>query len=461
MKHYIAFVLCALSWSASADERTRGVNLQTWDTENGLPQNTVQAILQTRDGYLWFGTEGGLARFNSQSFTVFNTANTPQFRSNDIRALLEDADGTLWIATADGVATLRNGQFQAFTTSNGLPSNAVTGLFPDRRRTCAVTAVGSACFGNGRFVAIAGATSLRPPVLDPKLQQFVTSNMLCSYKDHEGDIWIGTESSGVTILRTLHFESFSDRDLGLDSQVRCVYRDRAGAIWFGTDSQGLTRLLNGHFSRFTVAKGLSSNVIVSLGEDSSGDLLIGTPDGLNRLLNDAITLATSSEGLPDDFIRSIHTDRDGTVWLGTRRGLARLRNNQFQTFTHANGLGSDLIGSIIRDASGVLWIATLHGLSRFDGSRFENFTTAAGLSSNIITALYTDREGTLWIGTQGGGLNRYSAGVFHHMVATGIPETIYGITADQHQNLWLASDTGVFRVRFPEVVSYGVSDGCA
>ena len=451
----VCLISCAVVFAAAP------VSRQTWDTESGLPQNTVQAIIQTSDGYLWFATEGGLARFDSERFTVFNTRNTSQLRSNDIRGLLQDNSGALWIATSDGVAALSGSRFKSFTTAEGLPSNGTGALFQDKdRHTCAATSAGVACFENGRFVAAPLSIPPRSTTIDPALQQFVSSALLCSYKDREGNVWLGTESSGVTILRTLHFEAFSDHKDGLDDQVRCVYRDRSGAIWFGTDSQGLTRYSGGKFTRFTVSNGLSSNVIVSLGEDASGDLLIGTPDGLNGLHHGAITLVTSSDGLPDDFIRSIHTDSGGAVWIGTRRGLAQLRNGHFQTFTHADGLGSDLIGSIAQDTAGRLWIATLNGLSRLDGAHFINFTTANGLSSNVVTALYPDADGSLWVGTQGGGLNHYVNGSFKHVALPGLPDTIDGITGNS-QALWLASDRGVFRVRtaISEVINYGVSDG--
>ncbi len=424
-----------------------------------MPQNTVQSILQTSDGYLWFGTEGGLARFDSQRFTVFNSRNTPQLRSNDIRSLLEDSGGTVWIATSDGIASLFHQQFHNYTTANGLPSNSISTLFQDAsHHVCASTSAGMACFISGRFEAAIVADPSPHSSVDTNLQRFVASPVLCSYIDREGDTWIGTESSGVTILRKLYFQTFSDRADGLDDQIRCVYRDRSGAIWFGTNSQGLTRYAGDSFTRYTVAQGLSSNVIVSLGEDAFGDLLVGTPDGLNRLHNQRFTVITSSDGLPDDFIRSIHTDSDGTVWLGTRHGLARLRAGKFQTYTHADGLGSDLVGSITRDSSGTLWIATLGGLSSFDGSHFKNRT------SGVITALYSDSAGTLWIGKHGGGLSYYLSGSFRRLIHPGLPEVIYGITEDSHHNLWLASDFGVIRFTHPltdasEAISYGVSDG--
>src|SRR5213080_4303502 len=101
---------------------------EVWLTENGLPQNTVHSITQTRDGYIWIATEEGLARFDGISFTVFDKQNTPELKSNDIRVLLEDRQGALWIGTTDGLVRLMDAKFTAFTTRDGLPSNVIDAL---------------------------------------------------------------------------------------------------------------------------------------------------------------------------------------------------------------------------------------------------------------------------------------------------------------------------------------------
>ena len=436
------------------------ISTQTWDTESGLPQNTVQAIRQTRDGYLWFATEGGLARFDSQNIAVFNTKNTPEVHSNDVRDLLEDSGGTLWIATADGLVSLSQHLFHSFTTTNGLPSNLLTRLFIDKRqRVCVNSAGGAACLVNDRFIEVSNPTVNIPTRHFADVEKYVLSGVLCSYVDREGNTWIGTESSGVTVVRKLAFMAFSSHSAGLDDQVRCVFADHSGAVWFGTNSQGLTRYSQGQFERFTAADGLSSNVVVALGESTAGDLLIGTPDGLNIRQNGHFRVITSADGLPDDFVRSIHSTATGAIWIGTRRGLVRLQDNRFQTYTHSDGIGSDLIGSMTEDTAGHLWIATLGGLTMLNGDRFRNFTTADGLSSNIITALFAAKDGSLWIGTQGGGLNRYANGVISRVVRPGVPEVIYGIVADSYDRLWLTSDLGIVQLDSSEAISYGVSDG--
>ena len=94
---------------------------QSWVMENGLPQNTVQALLQTRDGFIWLGTEVGLVRFDGNSFVLFDRNSTPALPDSDVRCLLESHDGALWIGTSDGLARWKDGAVTAYTTKDGLP----------------------------------------------------------------------------------------------------------------------------------------------------------------------------------------------------------------------------------------------------------------------------------------------------------------------------------------------------
>src|SRR4030095_9755685 len=106
-----------------------------WTTEHGLPQNDVK-VLQTRDGYLWLGTHGGLARFDGLRFTIFDTGNTPSLRSNRILTLSEDHAGTLWVGTQNGgLTSYSQGTFKTYTTRDGLPDDSVYDVLPDRQGT--------------------------------------------------------------------------------------------------------------------------------------------------------------------------------------------------------------------------------------------------------------------------------------------------------------------------------------
>jgi signal transduction histidine kinase/ligand-binding sensor domain-containing protein len=471
-----------------ASKPLAGYQRQNWQTESGLPQNTVHAILQTHDGYLWLATEGGLVRFDGLKFTVYDSQNTPALHSNNIRVLLEDNQQALWIGTADGLTVFRKGAAAVFTRQQGLPNNSVWSMEQNKSGTMTVlTAGGSAEFRDGHFeareikenVENANGASLKDRhgvqwianrgvqrIVNGKAETFPATDPLANdvilslFEDREGNLWLGSESNGLTVLRDQKITTLTD-DL-----ARCVYQDRHGVMWFGAND-GLTKIAGGNVSRLTVADGLSSNLVFALGETLAGDLLVGTQDGLNIIHDKTVKLLTTADGLPDDLVRSLHTDPDGAVWIGTRRGLTLWKDAKFHTYTQADGLGSDLVGAVTRSRDGALWVGTLRGLTRIKDGSFQTFTGRDGLASNVITALHDDAGGVLWIGTQDGGLHRMQNGkIFHYATGLGLPASIFAIVEDA-KFLWLTSKTGIYRVAKTElesagalsVAQYGTTDG--
>jgi signal transduction histidine kinase/ligand-binding sensor domain-containing protein len=463
---------------------------QTWQTESGLPQNTVHAILQTHDGYLWLGTEGGLVRFDGVKFTVYDSQNTPAIRSNNVRALLEDREKSLWIATADGLTVFRaGGEKLVFTRDQGLPNDSVWSITQDSGgRISLLTASGPAEYRNGRFEGHEtkenaegnNATEVKDSqgalwlanrgvkrIVNGKVENFPANDPLASevilsmFEDREGDIWLGSESNGLTVLRDPKVTTFTANAGLTDDLVRCVYQDRAGVIWLGTNA-GLTKMAGGKVSRFTVEDGLSSNLVFAIGETAAGDLLVGTQDGLNVIHNRSVKLLTTADGLADDLVRSLHTDTDGSIWIGTRRGLTVLRGSTFHTYTKADGLGDDFVGALTRTRDGSLWVGTLRGVTRIKEGRFKTF------GSNIVTALHEDSSGVLWIGTQDGGLQSMRNGEMVRYSATlGLPASIYSLI-EEGAFIWMTSKSGIFRVAKSEfaapgaelaIAQYGTADG--
>src|SRR3982751_6329626 len=172
-------VLLALpALALDPDRSLKEFGNQVWLTENGLPQNTVQVVTQTRDGYIWIGTQEGLARFNGNSFVVFDKDNTPQLKSNDIRALLEDRSGALWISTSYGLVRKQGTNFTAFSTAEGLPDNSIGPLLQAQDETIYIaTASGVAGYANNAISAY-------------KKDVLGETDVQTLFQDRDGVIWI-------------------------------------------------------------------------------------------------------------------------------------------------------------------------------------------------------------------------------------------------------------------------------
>jgi ligand-binding sensor domain-containing protein/signal transduction histidine kinase len=498
----------------------RYLSQQAWSTEEGLPQSSVHAVLQTRDGYLWIATEGGVARFDGVSFKVFAHADEDAFASDDICCLAQDAGDGLWIGTADGLVRMERGEFRRFGMGDGLPSATVVSLEATDDGSVAVqTDSGWARWEKGKFrrmsdapvaaSSIVGRDGARwsfstqlvsvawhganrawrvgnelpvgrvqtvvvnragPAwvgmndglfVLDVEsasatmVKALGSTSVLSIYEDAEGNDWIGTETSGLHVLRRLKFRS----EPGLaDKAATSAVQTKDGAMWVGTRDDGLSRVRNGVVDAPVAENRLTSAVILCLAADVRGGLWVGTPDGLNHVASDgkSVQRITSANGLPDDYVRSLAASADGSVWVGTRQGLAHLRGDgsEIKTLTSADGLGGDMIGSLLLSAgrgSGDLWAGTSGGLSRVSGDgAIKAFTIKDGLAANIVTAMALDGAGDLWVATRGGGLSLFDGRRFIAVPAfasgTGREGNIEGISADGVGTLWFRMDHGIRRI---------------
>jgi ligand-binding sensor domain-containing protein/signal transduction histidine kinase len=462
---------------------------QVWLTENGLPQNTVQAITQTRDGYLWIGTQEGLAKFNGTSFTVFDKENTPQLKSNDIRFLLEDRNGALWISTSYGLVKTQNGSFTSYTTAEGLPDNNVGPLAESADGSLWIaTAAGLVHYVKNSFFPL-------------PIEQLKNTDIQTLFQDRDGSLWVGTSRSLLCLSNEKVVDAKASRELDGRS-VSDVVQDQAGRLWYGTDnglvgfdrdqvitisssnglpdnrvnylavdksgtvwigtSRGLARLRIDNKLAVTVAQGLSSDLILSLFEDREGNLWIGTESGgLNVLRDKKFTTFTTRQGLASDLVKAIYQDKTGAVWVGTNGGgLSLLKDGKVTNFTTKDGLSSDVVLSLFGDDKGTMWIGTPDGLSEYRQGSFTTLTVAEGLSSDLVRSLYVDGSGSLWIGTRNG-LNRYRNGEFTVFTTLdGLPSDFIGaILEDSQGSLWIGTRAGLSEFKNNKFTNYTTREG--
>lgn len=463
---------------------------QSWQTETGLPQNTVNSILQTQDGYIWIATEEGLARFDGIGFVVFEKQSTPRLRSNNIRDLFQGPQGAVWVATADGLVRMLNGEVSSFTTAEGLPSNDVETVYEDRDGTVWVgTSAGLSRFRDGSFTTYTPQDGLAGRAVQSLFQdaagalwigtteglsrfedgRFVTyskqdglvgNSVMAIQQGAQGDLWIGT-ADGLTSFTNGRFVNYTVKDGLPNNRISSLLADNDGTLWIGT-AGGLSRLRGGRFDRIAGAEGLSNGIVLSILEDREGSLWVGTESGGLHLLKDTkFTTYTVREGLSNDLVKAIYEDREGRIWIGTYGGgLNLLKDGQVTTYTTEAGLASNIVLALVDDGEGNLWVGTPDGLSRFKDGRFTTYTSADGLPNDFVRSLFVDHDGGLWIGTRGG-LALLKGGVYmYYTTLDGLPSDVVGtIYEDASGSIWVGTLGGLSRLKDGSLTSYTTADG--
>ncbi len=381
---------------------------QAWTTQEGLPQNTVSALLQTPDGYLWFGTEEGLVRFDGSSFTVYDKTKVKGLRDNAVSALCLDSSGSIWVGTWSGdLLRVKDGVFEDMSGGQAPLRGGVWSIVDDESGGLwAATSLGLLRIRGGKRTLYTTRDGL--PADDLRA--------LC--RDGSGGLWIGTRGDGLFRMRAGRFETPPETAPLRDTGIWSLLTGRDGALWIGTTAGGLSRLKDGRLAPVWEASNLQRQGIRALCEDRGGNLWVGTyGGGLSRMTGGRVQTLTLKNGFPDDSVNALFEDREGSLWVGTwGSGLVRLTNGKFMTYTARDGLAGNIQRVVCQDATGALWIGTSgSGLSRFENGRFTTFDKTNGLSGDSVRALLPARDGSLWAGTEAGGLDRCAQGRWSHL----------------------------------------------
>jgi signal transduction histidine kinase/ligand-binding sensor domain-containing protein len=450
-------LVCLLSTAAQASlDPTKAITqfiYQSWQSEQGLPENSVSAIAQTKDGYLWLGTENGLVRFDGIHFTVFEKNTTPGLRGNLITKLLVDHEGTLWIGTdGGGITCLRHGRFMPFQFQKDLESDSILSLYED--------------WQGGLWIGTDGGGLAR--FYQNKLQRFTKkdgladNSVLAIAGDNKGTLWIGTHS-GLSRFTAGLLRTYTAKDGLGENDIRSVYTDRHGFVWIGTHGNGLWRWNPTGDKPFTKVNGLTGHSVFSIYEDAAGTLWVGTLEGgLNRLVGNQLSSFTKQDGLPSAGIWAIFEDRAGTLWLGgTEGGLTSIREGTITPITAQQGLVSDTSLAVYQDKSGAMWIGSDGGLTRWKNGQATRYTTRDGLPDSLVFSVTQDGEGGLWVGTRNG-LARFEGGKFRRFTAAdglSAAHSFLCIYTDRHGSLWVGSRGGLSRFDGTKFITKTTQDG--
>jgi ligand-binding sensor domain-containing protein/signal transduction histidine kinase len=452
--------------------------------EQGLSQSSVRVILQDSIGFLWFGTEDGLNRYDGYTFKTFkpDPDNPNSLSDRFITSIVEDAEGYLWIGTRQGGLNRYDPRTEQFEQHRHDDENT-SSLSDDYINVLYTDANSNLWIGTQRGLDLLDRESgtFTRFSYNPSEQDSLSGRSITAiYEDSRGRLWIGTSSGGLNLFDTQSkkftpYQNNPDQANTIsDDHVTAIVDAGDSTLWVGTWN-GLNRFEpdNGSFKRFSHSdsnhQSLASNRIDALKMDSTGNLWIGTHNGLDRLSKAGGRFIhyesnpTFSQSISNNYILSIYEDRGGILWFGTYGGgvnkYDRLRDN-FTYYRHnpedTNTLSDNLVFPIHVDSEGYAWIGTLNGLNRFTWStgqviRFQHDDNKpSSIASNVLYSIHEDHGGTLWIGTANGldSFDRRTSKFKHYQRDSSNPDslsanTVFEVFVDAGNNVWVGTIGGL------------------
>jgi ligand-binding sensor domain-containing protein/AraC-like DNA-binding protein len=415
-----------------------------WTGDDGLPMNSVMAIAQTPDGYLWAGTEAGLARFDGIKFTVFSREHTPGFPGYVIVSMLTDRSGNLWIATrASGICRYRDGIFTSLKEAGNLINDESWCIMESTDNSIWIGSRAGLCrIANNQYSAV------------PLPEYLANRTVIKLIEDREGYIWVGTLTDGMFLIKK-RSQTFEAEHVGPEGlEISALFEDRKGIIWVGTVENGLYRFRGKEYRRFNTSDGLTNNNIGCFYEDRFGNLWVGTHGGGINIVRERgdesieIFAFSGQEEIKNPIIYSFYQDREETLWIGTGGGgIISLRESSISTYTKKHGLSDNNVYGAFEDSKGRIWTGTKgYGINYLEpgSNRFKTLTTKDGLSFGSVVSIAENVDGSLWFGTLGGGVSHLKNGKFESFtIPGGLPcNTLRAVYVDPEGHILVGGKNG-------------------
>ncbi len=365
--------------------------IRSWQVGQGLPSSTVNAITQTRDGYLWLGTDEGLARFDGLKCRVFGLQEG--LKNLQVSALLEDRSGTLWIGTAGGgLGRLVNDKIQTFSIKDGLAGDSISALVQDAKGDVWIgTHTGLSRWHDGTF-----------DVPDPTLSSAFIFDLAM---DHEGRIWAATLHNGLMCYQDGKFSLMipeKQKPPYLASNPRCLVIDNQDRVWAGLREQSLLCYDHGTVTRYGTNDGFPQVILNRLAQTQDGTIWGGSIDnGLFYFQNGQFHNLQKEDGLPDDSILALYADKDHLLWIGSQSGgLSRLGARKLSAYHVMNGADECVVRSLAMTTNGDLWVGTYgQGVYQWKGTEFIPARIDLWEENHLLVeALLGASDGSLWWG---------------------------------------------------------------
>ncbi|MEQ8629501.1 two-component regulator propeller domain-containing protein [Ekhidna sp.] len=491
----VSFGLCEVvnGQPLDSDKRLTQYVLRSWNTEDGLTSESVNEMVQTRDGYLWIGTYTGLHRFDGKDFTLFTSRNSDLPASNVLR--IEKGSGNeLWLGTLHGVAIYKDGEFSVPSGLELVKHLSIEEMLITQ---------------NGDLWFSTKSNSLFR-YKDGELEEFTQtfqvekSTILSIEEDRSGNVYFGTDDSrllkyspdeelqnyqldqdinGINTL--LHFKGLIYMGTGnglflwdgteliespilKNTTIKALLFDSEEMLWLGT-MKGLFRhnQSSASLDSLTEQTGMPNNIVEDLLFDSEGNLWVGTyRSGIFFLGDGSITSFTKNDGLASNIISSITEIDENTFLLGNENGkLNLLKDGRVSEFIPPVPIPKERLKNLFTDSKGRIWVSTYGGLVVIDGNKGYRYTVASGFPDNFVRLAYEDHEGTIWIGTKNTGLLLFENGRLDNWAIISIDEGLtsnYILSVEQNddQEMIIGTISGLNIIKDRKIIkTVTVEDG--
>jgi ligand-binding sensor domain-containing protein/two-component sensor histidine kinase len=492
-------LLCVLSVLAGPSASTpldskesESYGIDFWREAEGLSQSRIRAITQTRDGYIWLGTDDGVVRFNGTGFKTFSVE-TGSLRDNEIAALKEDHEGGLWIGTyGGGLSLLKNGVFRNFSTADGLPDDVIMRLDEDSEGNIwffTPNGVGRYSHGvftkfttdNGLSDNLVTAISARTPqevfvatgskmhrLAGERFEEFPgvidegDGNVVYMMSSSDGALWLSFSTGLVKKWKDGNLRVYSSRQK-ISPHISLLYEDPQGAMWMVAE-KGLFKLKDTQFEPVSLENNtVRLGTIYALFMDREGSVWVGLQaNGLGRLRKRDLKTIASEQGLPNDSTRSVFQDSRGDLWVGTVRGLARFSEGHVTSFTEVDGIQLGPVRSFAEDAQRNVLVSVGPTLFMIRDGKLVRYPGWKDTSE--IQAVYKDQRERIWVGTDGAGLFLIeNLSVQNYRAEDGLASNrVRTILSDKNGAIWVGtSGRGVSRYQDGKFTNYTTADGLA
>ena len=437
--------------------------IDNWNTSHGLPQTSVLAVTQDSDGYVWLGTQDGLARFDGLRFDVFNRANSDGTDPLNVQAALADGRGRVWFGTPRGLLVREGGHFHNVAIDHGGGVEALAeahdgsiwaatpnGALRYDGHAFAHSGVGGASYalavdGDAVWIGGIGAVTrsdasgqhvfaVPTPESTPIGRLAVSPSGLWIgttaglyllphdgrevhpeplgeapdhariehlFQDRDGNLWIGTPTTLFRRRPEGALERVRDEDLTRSAYIVSAFEDREGSLWLGSRTEGVFRLWNGWAARVGAGEGLSDSLIWSIVRDPAGRIVLGSNSNVMRMDADGIHEIVSAAQVPNLSAYELNYDAQGRLWIGMRAGLAVIDGDKVVTPPAFRRLTHVQVNAIVPHGD-VYWIGTQDGLFRYDGNDLNKIASAAGVTDAPVRGIHIGADGTLIASTEAG-----------------------------------------------------------